>query len=297
MPRVSMLEVLKTGRVLVSDGAWGSFLQKKGMKSGECPERWCLERPEDVMDIASSYVHAGADMIESDSFGASSLKLAAYGLADQAAQINRAAAKISRKAAGDKVWVIASIGPSGKLLVNEDVTEKELSESFQEQAEALAEGGADSLCIETMSDRAEAEAAVLSARRHTSCEVICTFTFEQTAKGQPRTMMGLTPTQAAFAAYDAGAHIIGTNCGNGIKGMLSIVQEMRAALPRIPILVHANAGLPQRINGQLLYLESPESMAAEVPALVAAGANIIGGCCGTTPEHIRAIRETLDKKR
>lgn len=290
----SIVDAIKSGKILVSDGAWGTFLQKKGLMPGDCLELWCVDHPDDVLDIARSYIDAGADMIETNSFGGSRFKLEHYGLADRTAELNEAAARISRKAAGDNKWVIASIGPTGKMLLMGDVTEDELYDGFKEQAIALAKGGADAICIETMSALDEASLAVRAARENTECEVICTFTFERTVKGEYRTMMGVSPKDAVKTAIEAGAHIIGTNCGNGFERMIDIVKEMREIEPDKPILVHANAGLPKNVNGVDVFPETPEQMAALVPDLIKAGVNIIGGCCGTTPDHIRAIIKAVD---
>jgi len=286
-------DAVKSGRVLFSDGAWGTFLQKKGLQPGECPELWCIDRPDDVYDVAKGYVDAGADMVEADSFGGTSYKLEHYGLAERVGEINEAAAAISKKAIGDAGWVIASIGPTGKLLVVGDVTKDDLYNCFKEQAVALEKGGADAVCIETMADIDEAVLAIKATKENTKLEIICTFTFEKTVQGDYKTMMGVSPAAAANACVEAGADIIGTNCGNGIARMIDIVKEMREAAPDTPILVHANAGLPQNIDGVDVFPETPEDMAGQVKDLVAAGANVIGGCCGTTPAHIAAMKKAV----
>jgi len=295
MSRIKIVETVKDGKILVSDGAWGTFLQKKGMKPGECPELWCVESRDDVLDIAKGYIDAGSDMIETNSFGGTCFKLEHYGLAGRAAELNEAAAAISREAAGPHKYVIASMGPTGKMLLMEDVTEEELYNSFKEQALALEKGGADAACIETMSAIDEAGIAVKAVKENTDLEVICTFTFEKTANNDYHTMMGVSPTDMAKVIIEAGADILGTNCGNGMERMVEIVSEIRKAAPDIPILVHANAGLPRNVDGVDVFPDTPEDMAEMTAELVAAGANIIGGCCGTTPEHIKAIKEAVSK--
>ena len=296
MAKQKIAEVLNTGKVLVSDGAWGTFLYQKGLKPGECPDEWSLTHYDAVKDIAQSYLDAGADMVETNSFGASRFKLQHFGLQDKAAEINEAAARASREAAGDDRYVIASIGPTGKMLLMGDVTEKELYDCFREQAMALEKGGADAVCIETMTDADEAVQAIKAAKENTGLEVIATFTFDKTPQGEYRTMFGLAPSDAIRAALNAGADIIGTNCGNGMERMIDIVKEIRTAFPETFILVHANAGLPVSVNGVDTFPETPEIMASYIPALIEAGANIVGGCCGTTPGHIRAIREIVNSE-
>ena len=284
-----IVEHLKQRNVLVSDGAWGTELQKRGLKPGECPELWCLHRRTDVLEIARAYVEAGADLIKTNSFGANRLKLAHFGLADHAADLNESAAAISREAAGDRVHVIASVGPTGRFLLMGDVTEEELYETFREQMMALERGGADGCCIETFSALDEASIAVRAAQENTRLEIIATFTFDASAQGAYRTMMGVSPTEMAKGLVEAGANIIGANCGNGMEQMIPIVAEIRAAAPAMPIIVHANAGKPVHKDGRDVYLETPDVMARHAAEVAKAGARIIGGCCGTTPDHIRAL--------
>ena len=279
---------LKQGKILVSDGAWGTFLHAKGLKPGQCPELWNIEHPGDVFDIAKSYADAGADMVETNSFGGSSFKLAHYGLSSRASELNEAAAAISRKAAGDK-FVLGSVGPTGKILMMGEVTPEEMYESFKEQVIALEKGGVDAIVVETMTDLDEARLAVRAAKENTTREVICTMTFQKTPDGEYRSMMGVSPTEMVLELIPEGVDIIGANCGNGIEGMIQIVNEIRACNSTIPVLIHANAGAPVFKDGATIFPETPEQTAGFVRAIIDAGVNIIGGCCGTTPEHIRQI--------
>jgi 5-methyltetrahydrofolate--homocysteine methyltransferase len=289
-----IIDQIKTGKVLVSDGAWGTFLQQKGMKPGECPEEWNITHPDEVLDIAKSYIGAGADMIETNSFGGTIFKVEKYGLSDKVFELNKAAAEISRKAAGDK-FVLGSVGPTGKILMMGDVTEEDLYEAFKEQVKGLEAGGVDAIMIETMSDLDEARLAIQAAKENTNCEVFCTMTFEKTVQGEYRSMMGVSPTDMVNTLIDAGADLIGANCGNGIADMIGIVEEIRSINSEIPILVHANAGMPIYKDGETVFPETPIEMSGLVSKIIAAGANIIGGCCGTTPDHICRVREEVDK--
>jgi 5-methyltetrahydrofolate--homocysteine methyltransferase len=293
----SLVEQLKSVDCLVSDGAWGTFLQAKGLPVGACPELWCVDHRADVLDIPRSYIAAGADMVKTNSFGASRFKLDFFGLADRVGELNRAAAAISREAAGPDRHVIASVGPTGKMVLMGDVTEQELYDGFCEQLTALEAGGADACLIESMFALDEACQAIKAARENTRLEVICTFTFAPSAQGGFRSMMGVTPTEMAQAAIAAGAHVIGTNCGQGFALMVDIVRELHAAAGATPVLVHANAGLPHREGEKDIFPDTPATVAHEVPLLREAGARIIGGCCGTTPAHIAAIAKVLKTGR
>jgi 5-methyltetrahydrofolate--homocysteine methyltransferase len=291
----ALLNKIAEGKTLVSDGAWGTFLHQKGLKADECPESWNLEHPDKVLEIAQSYVVAGADMILTNSFGGSPHKLEAYGLQDQVYELNKAAAEISKKAAGGRALVLGSMGPTGIMVMMGEVPPQEIFKGFMEQARGLADGGVDGIVVETMSDPEEARLAIEAVKKVSDLDVACTFTFSLTQTGEYRTMMGTGVEEFLEMALSAGADIIGANCGNGTAGMIEIVKEIRALNAEVPILVHANAGLPQYQDGQTVFPESPGEMAPQMRDLVAAGANMVGGCCGTTPEHIRQIVAELSR--
>jgi 5-methyltetrahydrofolate--homocysteine methyltransferase len=289
-----VLEKLRAGEVLIGDGAMGTMLMAHGLAPGACPEAFNLERPDVLETIARAYLDAGADIVETNTFGGSPLKLAQYGLADETTAINRAAVAAVRRATGGTALVAGSCGPTGcTLKPYGDTDPAQVGAAFERQLAALLEAGVDLIVVETMTDLTEARLAVEAAKRLApETPVAATMTFDATPRGF-FTIMGTTVAEAAAGLAEAGAEILGSNCGNGIEAMVAIAREFRAATDR-PLLIQANAGLPLMEGGRLVYPETPEFMAAQVPALVAAGVGIIGGCCGTTPEHIRAFRTCVD---
>lgn len=288
-------DIVKKGKLLSSDGAWGTYLFKKGLASGSCPEEWNLTHYDDVFDIAKSYILAGSDIISTNSFGSNYFKLSQYNLQEKLSEICQKAAQISHKAAGNDKIVMASIGPTGKFLVMGDVTSEDLYNSFKQQAIAFEKGGADAVCIETFYDLDEAQAAINAVKENTSLEIICTFTFDKSESGY-RTLMGVSPQQMAETLIAFGADIIGANCGTGYEDMIEITRMIREVSSNIPIIIQANAGLPIIENGELIYSETPEKIKEIIPKLIDAGANIIGGCCGTTPEHIKVISQIVQER-
>ena len=289
----SLLKEIQNGKILISDGAWGTFLHELGLGVGECPEIWNVTHRDKVLSIAKSYVDAGADMILTNSFGAHPLRLKHYGLQNRAFELNQAAAEISRVAAREDHFVLGSIGPSGAIIMMQEIPEEEVYDGFRIQVEALAKGGADAICVETMSEIAEACLAIRAAKEFTDLEVICTFTYQKTVHGYYRTMMGVSPEDMITAVREVGADIIGANCGIGFDQMLEVVKEIKEADNTTPVLVHANAGIPIVKNNKTIFPESPEEMSSKIKYLIDAGVNIIGGCCGTTPEHIRLFAQEI----
>jgi len=288
------LERIKQGEILVCDGAMGTMLIGRGLKPGECPETLALTWPDLLADIARMYLDAGADILETNTFGASPLKLGLYSLEEKTEQINREAVKIVRSVAGDRAYVFACCGPSSALLKPYGDTESEVvSQSYERQMKALVEEGVDGVILETMTDLDEAILAVRALKTVSPpTPMIATMTFDATPKGF-FTTMGVTIEKAAKGLAEAGADLIGSNCGNGIEAMIKIAQEFRK-YTTLPLVFQSNAGVPKMQEGRPVYSEGPEFMAERIPELASAGASIIGGCCGTTPEHIRAIRKVVD---
>ena len=286
-----LAELLARGPVL-TDGAWGTQLQARGLGVGDFPDLWNLTHPERVAEVAQAYVDAGSQVILTNTFGANRIRLVEAGAGDRVVEINRAGAEISRRAAGTKAKVFASIGPTGKMLMTGEVSEADLLAAFTEQAAALAAGGADGLVVETMADLTEAQIAVRAAKT-TGLPVVGCMVFDS-GKNKDRTMMGTTPEQAAAGLAEAGADVVGANCGQGIAGFLPICARFRAAT-KLPIWVKGNAGLPQMVDGKVHYATTPEEFAAFIPLLIEQGASFLGGCCGTSPSFIRAVCASLGR--
>jgi methionine synthase I (cobalamin-dependent) len=271
---------------LIADGAWGTQLLALGLAPGALPDALNLDRPDLVEAVARAYVEAGSQMILTNTFRSNGITLREAGLAGQLDAINRAGVEISKRAAAGKALVFASIGPTGKLLMNGEVGRGEVASAFAAQAAALADAGADALLIETMSDVEEAGLALIAAKS-TGLPVIVSFAFDS-GKNKDRTMMGITPEAAARAMESAGADAVGANCGAGIERFVPVCARLAAACS-LPVWIKANAGLPEIQEGSLVYSTPAGVFASYLPALIEAGASFIGGCCGTTPEFIRAM--------
>ena len=275
----------------ILDGGWGTQLQLRGLPIGEHPDFWNLSQPDKVQEVAEAYIQAGSDIILTNTFGSNRFLLAKHGAEDKIAELNRAGVRLSKEVAQKQHRrVFASIGPTGVMLMSGTVSPDELYAAFLEQAEAIAAEVPDGIVIETMSDPAEAVLAVKAAKT-TGLPVAACMVFD-TGKNKDRTMMGTTPEQAVEQLTAAGADIVGANCGQGIDGFIPICQRMRA-VTTLPLWMKANAGLPEIVDDKTVYRQTPEKFAESAKELLAAGANFIGGCCGTTPEYIRALRDAL----
>jgi 5-methyltetrahydrofolate--homocysteine methyltransferase len=275
---------------LIADGATGTMLQKAGLPLGAAPERWNLENPDAVRALYRAYVEAGSDIILTNTFGGSSLRLERDGLSDQCTAINRAAAKLAREIAKENVIVFGDIGPIGQLLEPiGSLSYPDAVAAFARQAIALAGGGADAILIETMSDLNEAKAAINGVQQATKLPIVVTFSFDT----RGRTMMGLKPALAVREIWAMGVAAVGANCGRTLTETLAAIQEMRQAVPEAVLMAKPNAGLPHASGEDLVYDVTPDIMAEYAHKFAAEGVKIFGGCCGSTPEHIRAIASAL----
>jgi 5-methyltetrahydrofolate--homocysteine methyltransferase len=286
-------ERLARGDVILGDGAWGTLLMERGATPGEPPELFNLHTPDVIEAIAALYLDAGAEIVTTNTFGGSPLKLESFALADRTEDINAQAVAAVRRAVGDRAYVSASMGPTGRLLRPFGDTEPaRMAAAFERQAAALAGAGVDLFCVETMTDLNEATLAVAAIRAVApGVPILATMTFEQTRRGF-FTIMGVSIPAAARGLQAAGADIVGSNCGFGIDTMIDIAREFKQHAG-VPIAIQANAGLPITRNGATVYPETPDDAAAKAPELLAAGVQLVGGCCGTTPAHIRALRALI----
>ena len=292
--KTTFLDLLNSNETVIADGAMGSRLMAAGMPIGQAPELWNVENPEAVRDVHRSYVEAGSQIILSNSFGGSRATLGRNGLHERTSELNQAAAENARSvadAAPQPVAVAGSIGPSGEMFAPfgplDAASGREL---FAEQAAALAAGGVDVLWIETMSDLNEVQAAVAGCRQAAPhLPVVTTMSFDR--KG--RTMMGTTPQQALETLKSLGVSALGGNCGNGPDEVLGVIEKMHALDPAVVLVAKANAGMPRLESGRTIYDAGPQEMGVYAVQARQNGARIIGACCGSTADHIRAIAEAL----
>ena len=291
----TVLERIGKGETLTADGAMGSLLmaQAKDLIQGKCPEFINLSRSDILEEVASLYMEAGADIVQTNTFGGSPLKLSDYSLDDKTEEINKVAVQAVKKVVEGKAYVSASCGPTGKMLKpHGNMEPDEIYENFIRQLKVVIEAGADIVCVETMTDIQEATLAIKASKVISpSIPVMATMTFDKTPRGF-FTMMGVNIETAAKELEAAGADIIGSNCGNGIENMILIAKEYKS-FSSLPLIIQANAGLPEIRGDATVYPETPEFMAEKSKELVAVGVSIVGGCCGTTPEHIRVIGQTI----
>jgi 5-methyltetrahydrofolate--homocysteine methyltransferase len=286
-------DLLSSRKLMLSDGAWGTQLMKRGLKAGQAPDAWNLDNPEPVRQVAAAYVAAGSNIILTNTFGGTRIQLARHNESERTAAINTAGVKISKAAASDKAFVFASIGPCGKMLMMGEIRPEEASAAFAEQANAIKAGGADGIVVESFTDLDEIELATRAAAA-TGLPVVASLTYDS-GPDHTRTMMGVTPEQAAERLGPAGATVIGANCGIGIDNYILVAKKYRAVW-KGPVWIKANAGKPEMVDGRTVYNMKPDAFAERAIELVDAGANIIGGCCGTGPEFISALKAKLMSK-
>ena len=290
----TILDRLAAGEILISDGATGTYLQQRGLEPGGCPEEFNASRPEVISGMARDYFAAGSDIVLTNSFGGSRFMQKKYGFGERVREFNRLAAeRAASQKPDDRRYVAASVGPTGEMMepLPDGVSEADMYDALAEQITALAEGGADAILIETQMALEEAVVGIRAARENTRLPVFATMVFDLGPRGF-FTMMGVTPERAVSELRAAGADVVGANCGNGIDRMIDLAAQMRAADDG-PMLIHSNAGIPDMKGGEIIYNEGPEYMAERFERLAEMGINILGGCCGTGPDHIRALRARL----
>ena len=286
-------------RPLLGDGAMGTQLIFAGLEQGACGDAWNLTHPERVLSIQFRYAEAGSDCLITNTFGASRIALARHGEADRVAAINQAAVAIARQAFGIRDgYVLGDIGPFGGLMEPlGEFTADQVRAAFDEQAAALVEAGADAIIVETQTALEELALGIEAAQKAGAPCIIGSMAYDVSADGSKfRTMMGVTPERAAQFMADRGVHIVALNCGTGMDmpHALAAVQRYKS-VTSLPVMVQPNAGKPRLVEGRIVYDETPEQMVKGVRPLLEAGVNIVGACCGTTPDHIRAFRAAFDE--
>ncbi len=278
--------------VLIFDGATGTYLQQHGLESGGCPELMNADAPDTVRGMARVYFDAGADIVLTNSFGGTKYRLKHYDAQDRVTELNALAAELAKSQAGPNQYVAGSVGPTGEFIEPlGDVSESDMYDAFAEQITALEQGGADAVMIETQMVLDEAQIAIKATRENTDLVVMATMVFDKGPRGF-FTMWGTSPEDAATGLRDAGADVVGSNCGNGIDKMIEIAEQMRNVVD-CPIVIQSNAGIPAYKGGDIIYPESPEYMAERYRRLAEIPVQMLGGCCGTTSEHISALAEAV----
>jgi 5-methyltetrahydrofolate--homocysteine methyltransferase len=296
-----VVQRVRAGETLVFDGGYGTMLFAAGLLNGACPELWNDTHAGVVGGIHKGYFDAGSQIVETNTFGGSRLKLDEYALGDRTRELNAAGARLARSAAPPEGYVAGSIGPTSRLpldyALDAGVTDEEYEATFREQAEALAEGGVDLFAVETMMFPQEATAAIRACKAVTGLPVMATMFFQyEEGHDRDRTMWGESPAEVAKSLLAAGADVVGMNCGRGPDRAIVIVRQMREVCDA-PLVAYPNAGLPVTTGDTVTYELGPEEMAREYPALLEAGCNIVGACCGSNPEHIRRISEIVRARR
>jgi 5-methyltetrahydrofolate--homocysteine methyltransferase len=296
-----ILERIGRGEVLVFDGGYGTMLFAAGLTNGACPELWNDTHPDVVAGIHRGYFEAGSQIVETNTFGGSRLKLNEYGLGDRTVELNVQGARLARSVAPPGAWIAGSIGPTSRLPAEYeplgDTTDAEYFETFKEQAAGLAEGGVDLFAVETMMFPQEAVAAVKACKAVADLPVMATMFFQyEELHDRDRTMWGESPAEVAGNLLSAGADLVGMNCGRGPDRAVVIIGEMRA-VTAAPLVAYPNAGLPVTTGDRVTYELGPVEMARDYPALLDVGANVVGACCGSNPEHIRLIAEVVRSRK
>lgn len=285
--------LLQSGKPILLDGAMGTMLMDAGLEAGDSPEEWNALHPDKVRLIHRAYIQAGSRIILTNTFGGTSVRMETHGLGDRVIELNKKAAENARTeadAAPHPVLVAGSMGPTGQLLEPLGTLRvSEAEKSFADQAAGLAEGGVDLFWIETMSDLSEVKAAVAGIRSVSDLPIAATMSFDS----HGRTMMGVSPEQAVKELGELNIQLLGANCGTGSDELINAIKEMRSANPDLPLIAKANAGIPQMVGTEVVYNGSPEVMAAYAADVWKEGATLIGGCCGSSPDHVRAMAEAL----